>query len=131
MSGIRHHWEVKRLGPSSAFVTTQEECQSIHKFLAERTTMWREPFWPLLTIHEQLRVSGSVELRMVARDGRPHDFVATDATSGCTIFATIRGTAEARDPSHPSAAQHILQQARLRKDRFPCIPPYIPILLEL
>lgn len=72
----------------------QEDCQSIRRFLAERTTMWREPFWALLTGKEQLRLAQCVKLRIVAGDGEPHDVVAADSASGCLVFASLKGLAQ-------------------------------------
>lgn len=58
--------------------------------------MWREPFWALLTPKEQLKVAGAIKLRMVAIDGEPHDCVAANTTSGCMVFAALRGLAQVR-----------------------------------
>lgn len=66
----------------------------MRKFLAERTTIWREPFWALLSKKEQLKVAQCVKLRMVPSDGEPHDFVAADSASGCMIFSSLKGLAQ-------------------------------------
>lgn len=74
----------------------QGENQSVRKFLCERTTIWRELFWGLLTAKEQLKVSGCVKLRMVPSDAEPHDRVAAATTSGCMLFAALRSIAQVR-----------------------------------
>lgn len=68
----------------------------MRKFLVERTTIWREPFWALLSKRDQLKVAQCVKLRMVPSDGEPHDFVAADSASGCMIFVPIKGPAQVR-----------------------------------
>ncbi|CAM9240672.1 unnamed protein product, partial [Hapterophycus canaliculatus] len=73
---------------------TEDECSFVRKFLAERTTIWREPFWALFSKKEQLKVAQGVKLRMVPSDGEPHDFVAADSTSGCMIFSPLKGLAQ-------------------------------------
>ncbi|CAM9981253.1 unnamed protein product, partial [Scytosiphon promiscuus] len=73
---------------------TEDECSFVRKFLAERTTIWREPFWALLSKKEQLKVAQCVKLRMVPSDGEPHDFVAADSASGCMIFSSLKGVAQ-------------------------------------
>ncbi|CAM9940844.1 unnamed protein product [Ectocarpus sp. 12 AP-2014] len=73
---------------------TEEECSAVRRFLAERTTIWREPFWALLSKREQLKIASCVKLRMVPSDGEPHDFVAADSTSGCMIFSALKGFAQ-------------------------------------
>ncbi|CAB1115637.1 unnamed protein product [Ectocarpus sp. CCAP 1310/34] len=73
---------------------TEAECSAVRKFLAERTTIWREPFWALLSKRDQLKIASCVKLRMVPSDGEPHDFVAADSTSGCMVFSALKGLAQ-------------------------------------
>ena len=86
---------LRHLRPT-AHTLLQNECSFVRKFLAERTTIWREPFWALLSKRGQLKVAQCVKLRMVPSDGEPHDFVAADSASGCMIFVPIRGAAQVR-----------------------------------
>lgn len=75
-------------------IQTQEECQFVKMYLTERTTVWREPFWALLTNEERLKIADNIKLRMVPSDGEPHDIVASDSASGCLMISTLKGLAQ-------------------------------------
>lgn len=76
---------------------TQEELHVVHKFMSEHTTMWREPFWTLLSEKERLTVVDCVKLRMIPRGGESEDFIASDSTSGSMVIIPFRGVIQARN----------------------------------
>ena len=84
----------------------------MRKFLAERTTIWREPFWALFSKKDQLKVAQCVKLRAVPSDGEPHDFVAADSTSGCMIFSPLKGLAQVLIPDGCSLGRNMYAQRR-------------------
>lgn len=94
-----------RMKPTTLKIVDQEECSFVRKYLAERTTIWREPFWALLSKKDQLKVAQCVKLRMVPSDAEPHDFVAADSASGCMIFSSLKGAAQVHIEQHSLGAE--------------------------
>eukprot|EP00904_Undaria_pinnatifida_P005680 jgi/Undpi1/2241/HiC_scaffold_12.g05627.m1 len=87
-------FDVTRRNLEQQLQRRENELSFLRKFLAERTTMWREPFWALLSKRDQLKVAQCVKLRIVPSDGEPHDCVAADSASGCMIFVPVKGSAQ-------------------------------------
>ncbi|CAM9757173.1 unnamed protein product, partial [Choristocarpus tenellus] len=71
---------------------SEDECHFVKKYLSERTTIWREPFWALITPGEKLEVAQGAKLRVV-QGKEPEDFVSSDSTVECMIYMMLRGKA--------------------------------------
>jgi hypothetical protein len=69
---------------------TEEECHFLLRMLSERTTLWREPFWALLSLSERYDLCQSMKMYMTDSG---EQMVCRNTVLGSSMLLLIEGSA--------------------------------------